>query len=41
MARMVAYLNELAYHEIRHVESGASINADNSSVATEGHLHCQ
>jgi FkbM family methyltransferase len=40
-AEIVAYLNELGYTEIRHVESGARINADNSSGAARGHLYCQ
>jgi FkbM family methyltransferase len=41
VAAIVAYLNELGYSKIRHVESGARINADNSSVAAVGHLYCQ
>jgi len=41
VAAILGYLNELGYSEIRHVESGARINADNSSVAAEGHLYCQ
>ena len=38
---IVAYLNELGYSDIVHVESGARINADNSSIASEGHLYCR
>jgi FkbM family methyltransferase len=41
VAAIVAYLNELGYSDIRHVESGARIDARNSSAAAEGHLHCQ
>ena len=41
VAAIVAYLNELGYSEIRHIESGAKINSGNTSTAAEGHLYCQ
>jgi FkbM family methyltransferase len=41
VAAIVAYLKELGYNEILHVESGTRINVDNSSVAAEGHLYCR
>jgi hypothetical protein len=41
VAAIVACLHELGYRDIRHVESGARIDTDNSSVAAEGHLYCQ
>jgi FkbM family methyltransferase len=41
VAAIVAYLNELGYTDILHVESGTKIRGDNSGVAAEGHLYCQ
>jgi FkbM family methyltransferase len=40
VAAIVAFLEELGYSEIRHVESGTRIHCGNSSVAAEGHLYC-
>jgi len=41
VAAIVAYLNELGYDDIQHVESGVKITAQNSCVASEGHLCCR
>lgn len=41
VAAIVGYINGLGYCNIRHIESGLTINADNSSLAAEGHLYCQ
>jgi FkbM family methyltransferase len=41
VAEIVAFLWEINYRRIRHVESGATITPENTSVAIEGHLHCQ
>jgi len=40
-AAIVANLHELGYRDIRHVESGATIDASNSALAAQGHLYCQ
>jgi hypothetical protein len=40
-AEIVAYLQELGYGDIRHVESGTGIRADNTAIAAEGHLYCR
>ncbi len=37
-AAVVAFLEQAGYREIRHVESGARINAENAAVAAQGHL---
>ena len=37
---IVAYLGELGYTNIRHVETGTQITTGNSDVAAEGHLYC-
>jgi FkbM family methyltransferase len=37
---IVAYLEELGYRNIRHVETGTQINCATASDAAEGHLHC-
>lgn len=39
VAAIVAFLNEIGYTEIRHVETDQAITASNSSVASEGHLY--
>ena len=41
VAAIVASLNELGYRDIRHVETDARIDVENSAVAAEGHLYCQ
>jgi len=41
VAAVVAYLNDLGYRDIRHIESGTSIHTDNSSIAAQGHLYCR
>jgi len=41
VAAIVAYLDELGYRDILHVESGSKIGVENSAVAAEGHLYCQ
>jgi len=38
---IVAFLWELNYRNIRHIESGTTITPENSSVAMQGHLYCQ
>ena len=38
---IVAYLHELGYRDILHVESGSKIGIGNSTIAVEGHLYCQ
>jgi len=40
-AEIVAYLQELGYGDIRHVESETGIRADNTAIAAEGHLYCR
>jgi FkbM family methyltransferase len=37
---IVAYLEELGYRDIRHVETGKQINLAVASDAAQGHLHC-
>jgi FkbM family methyltransferase len=41
VAEIVAFLSEIDYRRIRHIETGATITPENSSVAMEGHLYCQ
>jgi len=41
VSEIVAFLWEINYHRILHIESGASITPENSTVAMEGHLYCQ
>jgi FkbM family methyltransferase len=41
VAEIVAYLWDLNYRRIQHVETGSTITPENSSVAMEGHLYCQ
>lgn len=41
VAEIVAFLWDVNYRRILHIESGASITPENSSVAMEGHLYCQ
>jgi FkbM family methyltransferase len=41
VADVVAYLNELEYRDIRHIESGTSIHSGNSAAAAQGHLYCR
>jgi hypothetical protein len=40
VAAIVAYLEELGYRDILHVESGAKITSANAAVAAQGHLYC-
>jgi FkbM family methyltransferase len=40
VAEIVACLNEFSYRDIRHIESGVAITAENSTIAVEGHLYC-
>ena len=40
IAAVIAFLNELSYREIQHIETHTPITGDNSSVAVEGHLYC-
>ena len=41
VAGIVAFLWEINYRRILHIESGASITPETSSAAMEGHLYCQ
>ena len=41
VAEIVAFLRELGYRNLRHVETGTLITPDNTSVAMQGHLYCQ
>jgi FkbM family methyltransferase len=41
VADIVVCLRELGYFDLRHVETGAEISAENSAVAAEGHLYCR
>jgi len=41
VAEIVAFLWEIGHRRIRHIETGATITLENSSVAMEGHLYCQ
>ena len=41
VAEIVAFLWELDYRLIRHIETGTTITPENTSVAMEGHLYCQ
>jgi FkbM family methyltransferase len=41
VAEIVAFLWEINYWSIRHIETGASITPENTSVAMEGHLYCR
>jgi FkbM family methyltransferase len=40
VAEIVAFLWEINYRRIRHLESGTAITPENSSVAIRGHLYC-
>jgi len=41
VAEIVAFLWEINYRRIRHIETGATITPENTSVAREGHLYCR
>ncbi|MGH9467131.1 MAG: FkbM family methyltransferase [Terriglobales bacterium] len=41
VAEIVAFLWELNYRRIRHIETGTTITPDDTSAAMEGHLYCQ
>lgn len=41
VAAVVGYLLEVGYLDIRHIESGTRIAAENAAVAAQGHLYCQ
>jgi hypothetical protein len=41
VAEIVAFLWEINYRRILHIETGTTITPGNTSVAMEGHLHCQ
>jgi FkbM family methyltransferase len=41
VAEIVAFLWEIGYRNVRHIESGALITPENSAVAMQGHLHCR
>jgi FkbM family methyltransferase len=41
VVEIVAFLREMNYRRIHHIETGAIITPENASVAMEGHLYCQ
>jgi hypothetical protein len=41
VAEIVAFLWNIGYRRILHIETGTAITPDNTSVAMEGHLYCQ
>ena len=41
VAEIIAFLWEINYRRINHVETGNAITPENTSVAMEGHLYCQ
>jgi FkbM family methyltransferase len=41
VAEIVAFLWELNYQRIRHIETGTTITLENTPVAMKGHLYCQ
>jgi len=41
VAEIVAFLWDVNYRSIRHIESGTMITPETSDVAMEGHLYCQ
>jgi FkbM family methyltransferase len=41
VAEIVAFLWEINYRRIRHIETLTSITPENTSIAMEGHLYCQ
>ena len=41
VTEIVSFLWEINYRRIRHIETGATITPENTSVAMEGHLYCQ
>jgi FkbM family methyltransferase len=41
VAEIVAFLCEINYRHIRHIETGTAITPENTSEAVEGHLYCQ
>jgi FkbM family methyltransferase len=41
VAEIVAFLWEIRYRRIRHIETGTAITPENSAVAMQGHLYCQ
>ena len=40
VAEIAAFLWELGYRDIRHIESGTQIRPENTLAAVEGHLYC-
>jgi FkbM family methyltransferase len=40
-AEIVAFLWEIGYRRILHIETGSTITPENTSVAMQGHLYCQ
>jgi FkbM family methyltransferase len=41
VAEIVAFLWDINYRRIRHIETGATITPENTSVAMQGHLYCR
>ena len=41
VVEIIAFLWEINYRRIRHIETGTTITPENTSVAMEGHLYCQ
>jgi len=41
VAEIVAFLWDINYRRIQHIETGVAITPDNASLAIEGHLYCR
>ena len=41
VAEIVAFLWEINYRRVHHIETGITITPENTSVAREGHLYCR
>lgn len=41
VAEIVAFLWEINYRHIRHIETGTAIKPENTALAMQGHLYCQ
>jgi FkbM family methyltransferase len=41
VAEIVAFLWEINYRSIRHIETGSMITPENTAISMQGHLYCQ
>jgi hypothetical protein len=41
VAEIVGFLWDMNYQHIRHIETGAEITPENTTIAIEGHLYCR